>query len=62
MAFHRFELVANDVTHWRGDTLVLSYADSSLWLREWNRTPGECNSVEEYEDWLREKAKDAPRR
>lgn len=62
MAFHRFKIVEDDVTHWEGDQLVLSYMDSARLLVKWMNIPGGDNSTEGYEAWLREELKGAPKR
>jgi len=62
MALHRFKLVEDDVSHWEGTELVLSYMDSARLLQLWNKSPEGTNTPEGYEAWIREKMKDAPRR
>lgn len=65
MAFHRFKIVDDDVSHWEGDKLVISRMDSARLLRAWGEVPESSvlpNTTEGYETFLKHQLKDAPRR
>jgi len=62
MAFHTLEITDTEPTHWVNNRLVLNRTDSARLLSIWNRTPGLSNSIKEYEDWIKDQCKDAPRK